>query len=85
MVGNYPYGVGAIHFSNFICNGNEENLTSCLYSPAPSYCSHSSDVGVICRGNMLLETITMQLKDDVLILSRSLQRWRSSVGKQHSI
>ena len=44
------YGTGAIHYSNFHCSGNEQNLTSCSYSSAYSYCSHSNDVGVICRG-----------------------------------
>jgi hypothetical protein len=47
--GNH-YGTSVIHYSDFDCGGNEQ--TSCSYSSASSYCSHSSDVGVICRGNI---------------------------------
>ena len=51
---DYRYGTGAIHFGRFYCSGNEPNLTSCSYSVAPSYCTHNHDVGVICRGTIII-------------------------------
>ncbi len=46
----YQYGSGVIHFGYFGCVGDEINILSCPHS-LPSYCSHSTDAGVICRGN----------------------------------
>ena len=46
----YQYGSGVIHFSRFGCSGTEHNLTICSHAVPPSYCSHSSDAGVVCRG-----------------------------------
>ena len=47
----YQYGSGIIHFSSFGCIGDEINILSCPHSHPAYYCSHSTDAGVICRGN----------------------------------
>ena len=47
----YQYGSGIIHFNSFGCIGDEINILSCPHSNPAYYCSHSTDAGVICRGN----------------------------------
>ena len=47
----FGHGTGAILFYYMNCDGNEASLRapSCLHRYSdPEYCTHSSDVGVIC-------------------------------------
>ncbi|XP_048254490.1 scavenger receptor cysteine-rich type 1 protein M130-like isoform X2 [Haliotis rufescens] len=53
---SYGPGEGIIWLSNVDCTGTETSLDQCSHSgwgTAPS-CSHSSDVGVVCRGAALV-------------------------------
>ena len=44
-----PSGFGLIWLENVICNGKEENLTSCPHQEWGSHdCIHSEDAGVKC-------------------------------------
>jgi deleted-in-malignant-brain-tumors protein 1 len=50
LSGRYvPDGSGKIWLSNVHCNGNEQNLTSCLHSRWGNHnCGHDDDAGVAC-------------------------------------
>ena len=56
-----------IHFSRFRCTGSELNLTSCSHSLPESYCSHSYDSGVLCRGKLINKFITLPQNTRLII------------------
>lgn len=74
------YGTGAIHYSDFDCSGNEQNLTSCSYSLANSYCSHSSDVGVICRGKVVESCRHAATLVATILCCSTMQRRRCAIS-----
>ena len=50
---DYGRGSGPIWLSSLVCTGNEVSLSECSHSGwenIPSYCDHSWDVGVVCKG-----------------------------------
>ncbi|XP_048254497.1 scavenger receptor cysteine-rich type 1 protein M130-like isoform X9 [Haliotis rufescens] len=70
---SYGPGEGIIWLSNVDCTGTETSLDQCSHSgwgTAPS-CSHSSDVGVVCRGVVHLEprndTLDVDIGEDLSV------------------
>ena len=52
---SFGQGVGPIWLDNVNCNGSEPDIDSCSHNAWGSHnCSHHKDVGVICRGKLIL-------------------------------
>ncbi|KAH3847161.1 hypothetical protein DPMN_089478 [Dreissena polymorpha] len=45
----YGFGVGPIHYSGVYCDGTEQTIHNCSKYTA-LFCTHSSDVGLMCTG-----------------------------------
>ena len=41
-------GPDPVHYSNFVCKGNEVSLTGCNRDMTPNCTNHTQDVGVMC-------------------------------------
>ena len=52
--GNFGPGVGPINAYGLNCIGNETSLLNCSSRAVPFFCSHFSDVGVLCTRERFL-------------------------------
>ena len=54
----FGQGTGPIYLNSVRCTGTESSLLSCSHSGiGVTYCSHSSDAGVVCPSCKLVMTI----------------------------
>ena len=46
-------GQGTIYLANLQCNSSESSLLECRSTGPGSFCFHSEDAGVICKGRLI--------------------------------